>query len=54
VHYIQPAGATAGATTVWVYIVVVKYGSENLELAVAFFQQVKQRPGVKRGQTRWG
>ena len=33
-------------------IVVVKNGSENLELAVAFFQQVKQRPGVKKGILR--
>ena len=33
-------------------IVVVKNGSENLELAVAFFQQVKQRPSVKKGILR--
>ena len=33
-------------------IVVVKDGSENLELAIAFFQQVKQRPGVKKGILR--
>ncbi len=33
-------------------IVAVKNGSENLELAVAFFQQVKQRPGVKKGILR--
>ena len=33
-------------------IVVVKNGSENLELAVEFFQQVKQRPGVKKGILR--
>jgi hypothetical protein len=35
-------------------IVVVKDGSENLELAIAFFQQVKQRPGVKKGILRIG
>lgn len=33
-------------------IVVVKNGSENLEQAVAFFQQVKQRPGAKKGILR--
>ena len=33
-------------------IVVVKDGSENLEQAIAFFQQVKQRPGVKKGILR--
>jgi len=33
-------------------IVVVKKGSDNLEQAVAFFQQVKQRPGVKKGILR--
>ena len=33
-------------------IVVVKNGSENLEQAVGFFQQVKQRPGVKKGMLR--
>jgi hypothetical protein len=33
-------------------IVVVKDGGENLELAIAFFQQVKQRPGVKKGILR--
>jgi hypothetical protein len=33
-------------------IVVVKDGSENIELAIAFFQQVKQRPGVKKGILR--
>ena len=33
-------------------IVVVKNGSENLEQAVAFFQQVKQRPGVRKGILR--
>jgi hypothetical protein len=33
-------------------IVVVKNDSENLELAVGFFQQVKQRPGVKKGILR--
>jgi hypothetical protein len=33
-------------------IVVVKNGSENLELAVAFLQQVKQRPSVKKGILR--
>ena len=33
-------------------IVVVKNGSENLEQAIAFFQQVKQRPGVKKGILR--
>jgi len=30
-------------------IVVVKNSSDSLEQAVAFFQQVKQRPGVKKG-----
>ena len=29
-------------------IVVLKNGSENLELAMAFFQQVKQRPGANK------
>ena len=33
-------------------IVVVKNGSENLEQAVSFFQQVKQRPGVMKGILR--
>ncbi|HEV8719359.1 MAG TPA: hypothetical protein VGW77_01815 [Candidatus Binatia bacterium] len=33
-------------------IVVVKSGSENLNQAVAFFQQVKQQPGVKKGILR--
>jgi hypothetical protein len=33
-------------------IVVVRNDSENLEQAVAFFQQVKQRPGVKKGILR--
>jgi hypothetical protein len=33
-------------------IVVVKNGSENLAQAVAFFQQVKQRPGVMKGILR--
>ncbi len=33
-------------------IVVVKNGSANLEQAVAFFQQVKQRPGEKKGILR--
>jgi len=30
-------------------ILVVKNGSDSLEHAVAFFQQVRQRPGVKKG-----
>jgi hypothetical protein len=33
-------------------IVVVENASENLEHAVAFFQQVKQRPGIKKGILR--
>jgi len=33
-------------------IVVVKNDNENLDQAVAFFQQVKQRPGVKKGILR--
>jgi hypothetical protein len=33
-------------------ILVVKNGSENLKLAVEFFQQVKQRPSVKKGILR--
>jgi hypothetical protein len=33
-------------------IVVVKNGSENLKQAVAFFQQVKQRPSLKKGILR--
>jgi len=33
-------------------IVVVKDSSENFEQAVAFFQQVKQRPGLKKGILR--
>jgi len=32
--------------------VVVKDGSEDLEQAVAFFQQIKQRPGAKKGLLR--
>lgn len=30
-------------------ILVVKNGSESLEQAVTFFQQVRQRPGVRKG-----
>ena len=33
-------------------IVVVKNGSENLEQAVAFFAQVKQQPGIRKGILR--
>ena len=33
-------------------MVVVKSASENLNQAVAFFQQVKQRPGFKKGILR--
>jgi hypothetical protein len=33
-------------------IVVVKNDGENLEQAVVFFQQVKQRPGLKKGILR--
>jgi len=33
-------------------IVVVKNDSENLEHAVAFFQQIKQQPGVRKGILR--
>ena len=33
-------------------IVVVKNGSGDLEQAIAFFQQVKQRPGIKKGILR--
>lgn len=33
-------------------IVVVKNGSGDLEQAIAFFQQVKQRPGMKKGIVR--
>ena len=33
-------------------IVVVKNDSENLEQAIAFFQQVRQRPGLKKGLLR--
>lgn len=33
-------------------IVVVRDGSENLERAIEFFQQVKQRPGEKKGLLR--
>ena len=33
-------------------IVVVKNDSDNLEQAVAFFQQVKQQPGVRKGILR--
>ena len=33
-------------------LVVVKNGSGNFEEAIAFFQQVKQRPGMKKGILR--
>jgi F420-0:gamma-glutamyl ligase-like protein len=33
-------------------IVVVKNDSDNLEQAIAFFQQVKQRPGMRKGILR--
>jgi hypothetical protein len=33
-------------------IVIVKNGNGNFEEAVAFFQQVKQRPGMKKGILR--
>ena len=33
-------------------IVVVRQGSENLELAIDFFQQVKQRPAERKGLVR--
>jgi hypothetical protein len=33
-------------------IVVVKNGSDNLEWAIGFFQQVRQRPGLKKGILR--
>ncbi len=33
-------------------IVIVENDSENLDQAVVFFQQVKQRPGVKKGVLR--
>ena len=33
-------------------IVVVRQGSENLELAIGFFQQVKQRAGERKGLVR--
>ena len=33
-------------------IVIVKNGSGNLEQAIAFFRQVKQRPGMKKGILR--
>src|SRR6266699_1943133 len=33
-------------------IVVVRNGSENLEQAITFFQQVRQRPGAKKGILR--
>ena len=33
-------------------IVVVKNGSENCEEAIQFFQQVRQRPGAKKGLLR--
>ena len=33
-------------------IVVVKQGSENLAQAVAFFQQVRQRPTARKGLIR--
>jgi hypothetical protein len=33
-------------------MVVVKNDSENLEQSIAFFQQVKQRPGIKKGILR--
>lgn len=33
-------------------IVVVRQGSENLKLAIDFFQQVKQRPAERKGLVR--
>jgi len=33
-------------------IVVVRSGSENMENAIAFFQQVRQQPGAKKGLLR--
>jgi hypothetical protein len=33
-------------------IVVVRQGSENLKLAIEFFQQVKQRPAERKGLVR--
>lgn len=33
-------------------MVVVRQGSENLELAIDFFQQVKQRPAERKGLVR--
>jgi hypothetical protein len=33
-------------------IIVVKNGSANFDQAVAFFQQIKQRPGAKKGILR--
>lgn len=33
-------------------IVVVKQGSENLELAIGFFQQIKHRPRERKGLVR--
>ena len=33
-------------------IVVVREGSENLELAIDFFRQVKQRPAERKGLVR--
>jgi hypothetical protein len=33
-------------------ILIARYGSTDLEQAVAFFQQVKQRPDVKKGILR--
>jgi hypothetical protein len=33
-------------------IVVVENGSENLEWAAAFFEQVRQQPGLKKGMLR--
>jgi len=33
-------------------IVVVRNASENLEWAIAFFQQVRQQPGLKKGILR--
>jgi hypothetical protein len=33
-------------------IIVVKNASENLESAIAFFQQVRQKPGLRKGILR--
>jgi hypothetical protein len=33
-------------------IVVVRMGSENLDNAIAFFQQIRQSPGLKKGVLR--